>query len=71
MAIAVDHGKLHWDDRLIDLVPDFQLKDPWVTREFRVFDIIAQRSGLPAEVNDVLGFLGFDADTMGSFIAIC
>jgi CubicO group peptidase (beta-lactamase class C family) len=64
MAIAVDHGKLHWDDRIIDLVPDFQLKDAWVTRELRVFDIIAQRSGLATNVNDTLGYLGFDADAM-------
>lgn len=64
MAIAVDHGKLHWDDRIIDLAPDFQLKDAWMTGEFRIFDIIAQRSGLPTNVNDTLGYLGFDADAM-------
>ena len=47
LAMMVDHGRLKWDERVIDLYPDFQLKDPWVTREFRVFDLIAQRSGLP------------------------
>jgi CubicO group peptidase (beta-lactamase class C family) len=47
MAIAVDCGKFHWDDRVVDLDPDFRLKDPWVTREFHVFDLLAQRSGLP------------------------
>jgi CubicO group peptidase (beta-lactamase class C family) len=36
MAIAVDRGKLHWDDRIVDLDPDFQMRDPWVTREFRL-----------------------------------
>ena len=45
-------GKFHWDDRVVDLDPDFQLKDPWVTREFRVFDLLAQRSGLPPYAND-------------------
>lgn len=64
MAIAVDHGKLHWDDRIIDLAPDFQLKDAWMTGEFRIFDIIAQRSGLPTNVNNTLGYFGFDADAM-------
>jgi CubicO group peptidase (beta-lactamase class C family) len=64
MAIAVDHRKLHWDDRVVDLDPHFQLKDPWVTREFRFFDLIAQRSGLPPYVNDMLGILGFDENTM-------
>jgi CubicO group peptidase (beta-lactamase class C family) len=60
IAIMVDRGKLHWDDRIIDLDPDFQLKDAWVTREFRVFDLLAQRSGLPAYVNDGLGTFGLD-----------
>lgn len=60
LAIAVDRGKLHWDDRIVDLDPDFQLKDPWVTREFRVFDLMAQRSGLPPYANDWLGILGQD-----------
>ena len=32
LAIAVDDGKVGWDDRVVDLYPDFQLKDPWVTR---------------------------------------
>jgi CubicO group peptidase (beta-lactamase class C family) len=60
MAIAVDQGKLHWEDRIVDLDPDFQMRDPWVTREFRVFDLMAQRSGLPPYANDFLGMLGLD-----------
>ena len=59
MAIMVDRGKLRWDDRVVDLYPEFQLKDPWVTREFRVFDLPAQRSGLPPLVNDILAMLNF------------
>lgn len=64
MGIAVDHRKLRWDDRVVDLDPTFQLKDPWVTREFRFFDLIAQRSGLPSYANDTLGILGFDENAM-------
>jgi CubicO group peptidase (beta-lactamase class C family) len=60
MAIMVDRGKLRWDDRVVDLDPEFQLKDPWVTREFRVFDLPAQRSGLPPLVNDMLAMLDFN-----------
>lgn len=63
LALAVDRGKLKWDDRIVDLMPDFQLWDAWVTRELRLYDIIAQRSGLTPNANDVLAFLGFDADT--------
>jgi CubicO group peptidase (beta-lactamase class C family) len=60
LAIAVDRAKFRWDDRVVDLDPEFQLKDPWVTREFRMFDLMAQRSGLPAYVNDMLSVLGLD-----------
>ena len=60
MALMVDRGNFKWDDRVIDLDDDFRLKDPWVTREFRMFDLLAQRSGLPPYANDALGILGLD-----------
>jgi len=59
MAIMVDRGKLNWDDRVVDLHLGFQLKDAWVTREFRAFDLVAQRSGLPPSVNHLLGLSGY------------
>jgi CubicO group peptidase (beta-lactamase class C family) len=64
MAIAVDQGKLHWDDRVVDLDPDFEMRDPWVTREFRLFDLLAQRSGLPPHANDELALLGLDRSAL-------
>jgi CubicO group peptidase (beta-lactamase class C family) len=63
LAIAVDRKKLKWDDRVVDLDPAFSLKDPYVTREFRVYDLLAQRSGLPPYANDLLwSYLYFDAE---------
>jgi CubicO group peptidase (beta-lactamase class C family) len=35
-----------------------------VTREFRVFDLMAQRSGMPPHANDVVGILGADEAAM-------
>jgi CubicO group peptidase (beta-lactamase class C family) len=61
IAMAVDRGDIKWDDRVVDLDADFQMKDPWVTAEFRVFDLLAQRSGLPPYANDALGLLGLDS----------
>ena len=55
MALMVDRGRFKWEDRVADLDADFRLKDPWVTREFRMFDLLAQRSGLPPYANDALG----------------
>ncbi|MEJ8573440.1 serine hydrolase [Microbaculum marinum] len=64
LAISVDRGDFKWDDRVVDIDPTFQMKDPWVTQEFRVFDIISQRSGLPPYVNDIFSMLGFDRTAM-------
>jgi CubicO group peptidase (beta-lactamase class C family) len=60
----VDRKKFRWDNRVVDLYPEFQLKDPWVTRGFRVFDLLAQRSGLPPYANDALGMIGLDEAEM-------
>ena len=47
LAMLVDEGKLRWDDRVIDYLPDFRLYDPYVTRELTVRDLLTHRSGLP------------------------
>ena len=64
LAIGVDRGLFAWDDRVVDLSPEFQLEDPWVSQEFRVFDLLAQRSGMPPYANDMVGLLGADQAQM-------
>ena len=59
-AMVVDEGKLKWEDKVSDYLPDFILYDPWVTREFQVVDLMAQRSGLPPHAGDSLYILGYD-----------
>jgi CubicO group peptidase (beta-lactamase class C family) len=67
LAILVDRGQLAWDDRVVGRYPAFQMNDPSVTREFRIDDLLAQRSGLPPLVNDMLAMSGFDeAALLGS-----
>jgi CubicO group peptidase (beta-lactamase class C family) len=64
LAQAVDAGRIGWNDPVIDHHPAFQLSDPWITRDFRVLDLAAQRSGLTPYVNDALALLGFDKETL-------
>ena len=45
-GILVDEGKLKWDDKVTDHLPEFQLYDPYVTRELTVRDLLTHRSGL-------------------------
>lgn len=54
LATLVDAGKLKWDDRVIDHLPDFQMYDPWVTREISVRDLLVHRSGLGLGAGDLL-----------------
>jgi CubicO group peptidase (beta-lactamase class C family) len=54
LAILVDEGKIHWDDKVIDYLPDFRLYDPYVTREFTIRDLLTHRSGLGTGAGDLM-----------------
>ena len=54
LAMLVDQGKIHWDDRVIDYLPDFRMSDPYVTREFTIRDLLTHRSGLGIGAGDFL-----------------
>ncbi|MGZ5948435.1 MAG: serine hydrolase, partial [Caulobacteraceae bacterium] len=56
LGMLVDQGRLHWDDKVIDLVPGFRLYDPYVTRELTVRDILTHRSGLGLGSGDLMLF---------------
>jgi len=47
LAMLADEGKLSFDDRVIDHIPDFRLRDAWVTRELTIRDLLTHRTGLP------------------------
>jgi len=46
IAMLVAEDRLRWDDRVIDHLPGFQLRDPYVTREIRIRDLLSHRSGV-------------------------
>jgi len=47
LAMLADEGKLSFDDKVIDHLPDFRLRDAWVTRELTIRDLLTHRTGLP------------------------
>lgn len=49
-----------WDSTLNDLLPEFEMYDPWVTREVTVRDMLAHRSGLPGHAGDLLEDIGYN-----------
>ncbi|HWJ37182.1 MAG TPA: serine hydrolase domain-containing protein, partial [Sphingomicrobium sp.] len=54
LATLVDQGKIGWDDKVIDHMPDFRMWDPWVTREMTIRDLLVHRSGLGLGQGDLL-----------------
>ncbi|MEH1007559.1 serine hydrolase [Winogradskyella sp. ECml5-4] len=56
LAMMVDAGKLNWDDKVRQHIPEFQLHDAWVTQEFTVRDLVTHRSGLGLGAGDLMFF---------------
>jgi CubicO group peptidase (beta-lactamase class C family) len=56
LAMLVDEGRIHWDDKVIDHLPQFQLQDPYVTREFTIRDLLTHRSGIAPSAGDLMVF---------------
>ena len=46
LAMLVDDGKLNWDDKVMEYLPEFQLKDPYITREITIRDLLTHRTGI-------------------------
>ena len=56
LAILVDEGKIRWDDKVLDHLPQFRMYDPYVTREFTIRDLLTHRSGLGLGAGDLMFF---------------
>jgi len=56
LAILVDEGKVKWDDPVTKYLPEFQLYDPYVTREMTLRDLLSHRSGLATFGGDLLWY---------------
>jgi CubicO group peptidase (beta-lactamase class C family) len=54
LARLVDRGKLHWDDPVTQYLPEFQMSDPWITRELQVRDLLIHNSGLREGSGDLM-----------------
>lgn len=54
LASLVDEGKLTWQTKVIDIIPEFQMPDAYVTREFTIIDLLAHNSGLGLGAGDLM-----------------
>ncbi|MEH6596537.1 MAG: serine hydrolase [Colwellia polaris] len=54
LAGLVDEGKLTWQTKVIDIIPEFQLPNAYVTREFTIIDLLSHNSGLGLGAGDLM-----------------
>jgi len=69
IATLVDEGKLSWDDRVKDILPDFKMKDPWATENARIKDFTCHRAGLQASAGSGIPKLGYSKEDMMHMMA--
>ena len=54
ISMLADEGRLDWDDPVTKHLPDFQMYDPWVTREVTLRDLVTHRAGLGLGQGDLM-----------------
>lgn len=54
LGILMEEGKLTWDDKVIDYVPEFRMYNAYVTEEFTIRDLLTHRSGLGLGAGDLM-----------------
>ncbi|HEX7375010.1 MAG TPA: serine hydrolase domain-containing protein, partial [Steroidobacteraceae bacterium] len=60
LATLVDEGKLTWDTKVADVLPDFRLQDPFASTEMTVRDLLVHRSGLGVGAGDLMFYPASD-----------
>jgi CubicO group peptidase (beta-lactamase class C family) len=54
LGMLVDEGKIGWDDKVVDYLPEFRLYDPYVTQDFTIRDLLCHRSGMGLGAGDLM-----------------
>ncbi len=56
LAMLVEEGKLSWDDKVIQYIPEFKMYNAYVTENFNIVDLLTHRSGLSLGMGDLMLF---------------
>ena len=54
LAMLVDEGKIKWDDKVVQYLPNFKMYNEYVTTEFTIRDLLTHRSGLGLGAGDLM-----------------
>src|SRR5699024_9568922 len=56
IAKLVDEGKIDWDTKVTDIIPEFKLYNGYITRHFTIRDLLSHRGGLDLGQGDLMVF---------------
>lgn len=56
LAILVEEGKLSWNDKVKDYIPEFKMYNDYVENNFTIQDLLTHRSGLGLGAGDLMIF---------------
>jgi CubicO group peptidase (beta-lactamase class C family) len=56
LAILVDEGKITWNTKVRDIIPEFKMYNDYVSENFTIEDLITHRSGLGLGAGDLMIF---------------
>ncbi len=56
LALLVEEGKLNWDDKVVNYIPEFTMYNPYVKENFNIQDLLTHRSGLGLGAGDLMIF---------------
>ena len=56
IAMLVQQGKVKWDDKVREYIPELKLGDPFITENLTIEDILSHRSGLITFMGDLLWY---------------
>ncbi|MEZ5020323.1 MAG: serine hydrolase [Bacteroidales bacterium] len=54
LGILIDEGKLTWETKVIDIIPEFRLYNSYVTEDFNIKDLLTHRSGMGLGAGDLM-----------------
>jgi CubicO group peptidase (beta-lactamase class C family) len=53
LSILVDNEELSWNDKVVDIIPEFKMYNDYVTQNFIIKDLVTHRSGLGLGAGDL------------------
>ncbi len=54
LGILVDEGRITWETKVIDIIPEFRLYNSYVTEDFNIKDLLTHRSGMGLGAGDLM-----------------